>query len=107
MSAPKTTERPLQDRELTRLATEAARLRTRHLRDLIAEPGRFERYSHRVGPLLVDFSRQKLDDAALTALGEIVEASRWTEARDAMFRGEAINTSENRPVLHTALRASE
>ncbi|HKE48975.1 MAG TPA: glucose-6-phosphate isomerase, partial [Rhodanobacteraceae bacterium] len=97
----------MQDRELTRLATEAARLRTRHLRELIAEPGRFERYSHRVGPLLVDFSRQKLDDAALTALGEIVEASRWTEARDAMFRGDAINTSENRPVLHTALRASE
>ena len=93
--------------QLSRLATEAKRLRSRHLRDLIAEPGRFERYSHRVGPLFVDFSRQKLDDEALAALGAIVETSRWTEARDAMFRGDAINASENRPVLHTALRAGE
>jgi glucose-6-phosphate isomerase len=93
--------------QLSRLALDAARLRSRHLRDLLAEPNRFERYAHRVGPLLIDFSRQKIDDAALATLGAIVEESKWTQARDAMFRGEAINRSENRPALHTALRASE
>jgi glucose-6-phosphate isomerase len=93
--------------DLARLAADATRVRKRHLRELIAEPGRSARYAHRVGPLLIDFSRQKLDDAALETLGDIAEASRWTEARDAMFRGDAINTSEHRPALHTALRASE
>jgi glucose-6-phosphate isomerase len=93
--------------DLARLAADAARVRKRHLRDLIAEPDRTARYAHRVGPLLIDLSRQKLDDAALETLGDIAEASRWSEARDAMFRGDAINTSERRPALHTALRASE
>jgi glucose-6-phosphate isomerase len=93
--------------DLARLAADAARVRKRHLRELIAAPDRSARYAHRVGPLLIDLSRQKLDDAALETLGDIAEASRWTDARDAMFRGDAINTSERRPVLHTALRASE
>ncbi|HET7923537.1 MAG TPA: glucose-6-phosphate isomerase, partial [Rhodanobacteraceae bacterium] len=93
--------------QLARLAADAARLRTRHLRELIAEPRRAERYTHRAGPLLIDFSRQRIDDAALETLGSIAEGSRWSDARDAMFRGDAINASENRSVLHTALRASE
>jgi len=93
--------------ELARLAADAARVRKRHLRELIAEPNRSARYAQRVGPLLIDFSRQKLDDAALETLGDIAQASRWDDARDAMFRGDAINTSERRPVLHTALRAAE
>jgi glucose-6-phosphate isomerase len=95
------------DSDLALLAGHAERLRKRHLRDLIAEPGRSARYQHRAGPLLIDFSRQKVDDEALAALGMIVENARWTDARDAMFRGELINTSEKRAVLHTALRASE
>jgi glucose-6-phosphate isomerase len=93
--------------QLARLAADAARLRTRHLRELIAEPGRAARFTHRAGPLLIDFSRQRLDDAALETLGTIAEESHWSDARDAMFRGDVINTSERRPVLHTALRASE
>src|SRR3954469_8684180 len=93
--------------QLARLAADAARIRTRHLRDLIAEPGRAARFTHRAGPLLIDFSRQRVDDAALETLGAIAEESRWSDARDAMFRGDVINTSEQRPVLHTALRASE
>lgn len=93
--------------QLARLASDAARLRTTHLRELIAEPGRAARYTHRAGPLLIDVSRQRLDDAALETLGAIAEESRWSDARDAMFRGDIVNTSEKRPVLHTALRASE
>ena len=97
----------MHESQLARLAAEAARLRSRHLRDLVAEPGRFARFAHRAGPLLIDLSRQKLDDAALATLGAIAEESQWTQARDAMFRGDAINRSEQRPALHTALRASE
>ena len=93
--------------DLERLAAEASRLRARHLRDLVAEPGRAAKYGRRVGPLFVDLSRQKLDDAALAVLGGILEASRWGDARDAMFRGDAINRSERRAVLHTALRSGE
>jgi len=93
--------------QLARLAADAARLRAKHLRDLIAEPGRAARYTHRAGPLLIDFSRQRIDDAALETLGAIAEASRWDDARDAMFRGDIVNASEKRPALHTALRASE
>ncbi|HEY6986431.1 MAG TPA: glucose-6-phosphate isomerase [Rhodanobacteraceae bacterium] len=95
----------MRESQLTRLATEASRLRQRHLRDLISEPGRFERHAHRAGAVLVDLSRQKLDDAALATLGAIAEESGWAAARDAMFRGDPINRSENRPALHTALRA--
>ncbi|HUD43082.1 MAG TPA: glucose-6-phosphate isomerase [Dokdonella sp.] len=91
--------------QLARLRGEAARVRLRPLRDRLAEPGRFEAWSHRLGPLLVDFSRQWIDDAALDALGAMLAELDWEGRRDAMFRGEPINTSERRAVLHTALRA--
>jgi len=97
----------MHESQLARLAVEAARVKPHHLRTLIGEPGRSEFGMRRLGPLLLDLSRQKLDERALTALGAIVEECGWSAARDAMFRGDAINTSERRPVLHTALRASE
>jgi glucose-6-phosphate isomerase len=91
--------------QLARLRGEAARVRLRPLRDRLAEPGRFEAWSHRLGPLLLDFSRQWIDDAALDELGSMLAALDWEHRRDAMFRGEPINRSERRAVLHTALRA--
>src|SRR3954463_12415604 len=93
--------------QLARLAADAARLRTRHLRDLIAEPGRAARFTHRAGPLLIDFSRERLDGSALETLGATAEDSRGSDARAAIFRGALITPSEHRPVLHPALRASE
>ncbi|MFC4762822.1 glucose-6-phosphate isomerase [Dyella koreensis] len=87
------------------LAEHVERLSRTHLRDLLRDTGRGERLRHRVGPILLDLSRQKLDAPALGALGAHVEASGWQAARDAMFAGEPINTSEHRAVLHTALRA--
>jgi glucose-6-phosphate isomerase len=93
--------------QLARLAAEAARLRPTHLRTLLATPDRFAQYTRRIGPLLLDLSRHKLDDAALETLGAIAEESQWSAARDAMFRGEVVNASEQRPALHTALRAAE
>jgi glucose-6-phosphate isomerase len=88
------------------LAEHVDRLARVHLRDLLKDAARGKRLRHRSGPILLDLSRQKLDDAALEALGAHVEASGWQAARDAMFAGAPINTSEHRAVLHTALRAS-
>ncbi|WP_386071248.1 glucose-6-phosphate isomerase [Tahibacter sp. UC22_41] len=93
--------------QLDTLAREAARLKPLHLRELLAAPGRFEQFSRRAGPLLLDFSRQKLDEPALQALGAIAEHCGWQQRRDAMFRGDVLNSSEQRPVLHTALRSGE
>ncbi|WP_266168051.1 glucose-6-phosphate isomerase [Dyella subtropica] len=87
------------------LAEHVERLSRTHLRELLRDTERGKRLRHRVGPILLDLSRQKLDGAALEALGAHVEASDWQGARDAMFAGEPINTSEKRAVLHTALRA--
>jgi glucose-6-phosphate isomerase len=87
------------------LAEHVDRLAGTHLRELLKDAARGKRLRHRLGPILLDLSRQKLDQVALDALGAHVEASGWQAARDAMFSGQPINTSEDRAVLHTALRA--
>src|ERR1700743_883716 len=87
-------------------AEHVERLSHTHLRDLLKDSARGESLRFRLGSILLDLSRQKLDAEALDALGAFVQASGWEAARDAMFSGEPINTSENRAVLHTALRAS-
>jgi glucose-6-phosphate isomerase len=94
------------ERRSSFLAEHVDRLARIHLRDLLKDAERGKRLRHRSGSILLDLSRQKLDDAALQALGEHAEASGWQAARDAMFAGEPINASEQRAVLHTALRAS-
>jgi glucose-6-phosphate isomerase len=86
--------------ELTSLPTGA------HLRDLFAaDPGRADRYRIDVGDLRVDYSKQRVDDATLVALLAVAGAAGVVERRDAMFRGERINVTEDRAVLHVALRA--
>ena len=56
--------------------------------------------------LYLDYSRNLVTDEVMNALVELAEISPLPTHREAMFRGEAINTTEERPVLHTALRAS-
>ncbi|WP_410539006.1 glucose-6-phosphate isomerase [Streptomyces sp. KL2] len=77
-----------------------------HLRELFAaDPRRGERYGVRVGDLYLDYSRNLVTDETLRLLRELAEATGVARLRDAMFRGERINTTEDRAVLHTALRA--
>jgi glucose-6-phosphate isomerase len=77
-----------------------------HLRDLFADdPGRAERYVVRVGDLRIDYSKQLITDETLELLRELATATGVFGMRDAMFRGEKINNTEQRAVLHTALRA--
>ena len=88
------------------IARHAQRLKQSSLRELLGNTSRGDRLRKRMGPLLLDLSRQKLDVAALDALGEWLQDSGWEAARDAMFAGAAINRSEQRAVLHTALRSA-
>ncbi|MET9391198.1 glucose-6-phosphate isomerase [Streptomyces sp. NPDC006624] len=76
------------------------------LRELFdSDPGRAERYVVRVGDLRIDYSKHLVTDETLALLRELAAATDVFGLRDAMFRGERINTTENRAVLHTALRA--
>ena len=77
-----------------------------HLGELFAaDPGRAERYLVNVGDLRIDYSKQRIDDAVLVALLAVAGAAGVVERRDAMFGGERINVTEDRAVLHVALRA--
>ncbi|MFH9429040.1 glucose-6-phosphate isomerase [Streptomyces sp. NPDC017615] len=76
------------------------------LRELFAaDPERGRTYTVQVGDLYIDYSKQLVDDEALRLLRELAVATDVFGLRDAMFRGDRINTTEDRAVLHTALRA--
>jgi glucose-6-phosphate isomerase len=68
------------------------------------DPGRVERLTFRAGDLHVDLSKALLDEPVLAALLALADEVGLTDRRDAMFRGEHINVTEDRAVLHTALR---
>ncbi|MFD6933087.1 glucose-6-phosphate isomerase [Streptomyces sp. NPDC059945] len=92
--------------EWTALAKHREDLAGTHLRDLFAaDPGRGSGYTLRVGDLHIDYSKHLVDDRTLDLLRELAAATDVFGLRDAMFRGERINTTEDRAVLHTALRA--
>ncbi|MFF7413012.1 glucose-6-phosphate isomerase [Streptomyces lydicus] len=77
-----------------------------HLRELFEQdPGRAERYTLQVGDLHLDYSKHLVTDETLRLLGDLAAATGVAELRDAMFRGDKINNTEQRSVLHTALRA--
>jgi len=77
----------------------------RHLRDLFAEdPGRGERLAAEAVGLYLDYSKNRVTDETLALLIQLAQESQVEERRDAMMRGEMINVSEHRAVLHVALR---
>ena len=88
--------------ELTTHATRLSGVPTREL--FVRDPGRFERFSREQDGLLMDFSRQRLDEIALKKLIDLADSVGLRARIDAMFRGDKINTTENRAVLHVALR---
>jgi glucose-6-phosphate isomerase len=89
------------------LLTHAARLAAVPVSELFErDPKRFERFSREAAGLLMDFSRQRLDEIALDKLFQLADACGLRERIDAMWRGEHINTTEDRAVLHVALRQS-
>ena len=82
-----------------------AEISGRHLRDLFAEdPGRGERLTAEAVGIYLDYSKNRVTDETMRLLIELAAESGVAERRDAMFRGEHINVSEDRAVLHVALR---
>ena len=77
----------------------------RHLRDLFAhDPGRGERLVAEGAGLFLDYSKNRITDETVALLIDLAEQSRLAERTAAMFAGERINVSEDRSVLHVALR---
>jgi len=97
---------PLRERKAWQaLERHYAEISGTHLRDLFAaDPGRGERLTAEAVGIYLDYSKNRITDETLALLVELAEESGVAERRDAMFRGEHINVSENRAVLHTALR---
>ncbi|MFF4570938.1 glucose-6-phosphate isomerase [Streptomyces sp. NPDC001410] len=92
--------------EWTALTKHREELADTHLRELFAaDPGRGAGYTLQVGDLYIDYSKHLVTDETLRLLRELAAATDVFGLRDAMFRGEKINVTENRAVLHTALRA--
>ncbi len=77
----------------------------RHLWELFAEdPGRGERLAAEAAGLYLDYSKNRVTDETLALLIQLAQESQLEQRRDAMMRGEPINVSEHRAVLHVALR---
>jgi glucose-6-phosphate isomerase len=75
------------------------------MRELFAaDPARFERFSLQVGELLLDYSKNRIVDETMSLLVRLAEEADVAGWRERMFSGDKINHTENRAVLHTALR---
>jgi glucose-6-phosphate isomerase len=82
-----------------------AEIGERHLRELFADdPDRGERLTAEGAGLFLDYSKNRVTDQTLRLLVDLAEQSDLAGRREAMFSGEHINVSEDRPVLHVALR---
>jgi glucose-6-phosphate isomerase len=88
------------------LAAHQATLRDLHLRQLFADdPGRADRLTAGGGGLFLDYSKHRVTDETMSMLVALARAAGVEERRAAMFAGERINVTEDRAVLHVALRA--
>jgi glucose-6-phosphate isomerase len=97
---------PLRERKAWQaLERHHAEIAGRHLRELFAaDPGRGERLTAEAAGVYLDYSKNRVTDETMRLLVELASESGVPERRDAMFRGEHINVSEDRPALHVALR---
>jgi glucose-6-phosphate isomerase len=87
------------------LAEHYAKLEGRHMRELFDEdPSRGERFCAETAGLYLDYSKNRITDETLDLLLQLAAQSDLEGRRDKMFAGERINVSENRSVLHVALR---
>ena len=88
------------------LAANLEAIKSTHLRQLFADdPERGERFSIDAAGLFLDYSKNRITGETFRLLLDLAEESGLREKMDAMFRGDRINISENRSVLHVALRA--
>ena len=88
------------------LTAHFAAIQGKHLRELFAsDPARGERLTANAIGIFLDYSKNRITDETLLLLAQLAKESSLTERTEAMFRGDKINITEHRAVLHTALRA--
>jgi glucose-6-phosphate isomerase len=86
----------------------ATRLKRATLFDLFAaDPVRAEGLTYEAPHLIADFSKQRIDAAALAAIGALAQAQHFDIWREKLFSGDIVNTTENRPAKHWALRIQD
>jgi len=89
----------------TYLADHFIDISDKSLKDLFeADKDRFEKFSILFGDILLDYSKNRVDDTTMALLFQLARECKLDEAIKAMFSGEVINQTEGRPVLHIALR---
>jgi glucose-6-phosphate isomerase len=87
------------------LDAHAQAIQSEHMRDMFArDPKRFEAFSLKLGDLLLDYSKNRVAHETMGLLSDLAAQAGLEAARDNMFAGAAINATERRAVLHTALR---
>lgn len=89
----------------TKLGDHYQEIKDLHMRDLFAkDPQRAEKLSLSLGPIFFDFSKNRITDTTINLLLQLAEEAGLENKIQAMFKGEKINLTENRSVLHIALR---
>ena len=103
-TSPDTRSQPVQD-AWAGLEREHQRLKDTHLAELFADdPQRFADFHQAHGPLLLDYSKQRLDTRALQQLAELADKTELSSWIGRLFKGEKVNNSEDRAAMHWALR---
>lgn len=88
-----------------RLTKHQQEIAPRHMREMFQDdPQRFEKFSLQFNDILLDYSKNRITEETLALLMQLARESHVEEWRERMFSGEKINFTENRAVLHTALR---
>ena len=107
MKTSESTRLPLNERPTWKaLATHSEEIKEKHLRELFAQdPGRGQRFTVEADGIFLDYSKNRITDETLKLLVGLAEESGLSGKIEAMFRGDKINITENRAVLHVALRA--
>lgn len=96
---------PTQTKSWSQLSAHFGEMTNKHLKQLFFEdPDRFQKFSLQFNDILIDYSKNRITDETLGLLLKLAEECQLKNAIDSMFSGEAINQTEGRSVLHTALR---
>jgi len=106
VSKPTTVKRLTKRKAWNALKVHYKKIGERHLRDLFDDdPERAEKFTTEAVGISLDYSKNRITEKTIRLLLELAEESGLRERIDAMFRGDKINITENRAVLHVALRA--
>ncbi|QCK13357.1 glucose-6-phosphate isomerase [Mangrovivirga cuniculi] len=96
---------PIETKSWKKLEAHFKQINNVHMKDMFSEdPERFEKFSVRFNNILLDYSKNRINSETMSLLNELAEDCKISDAIKSMFSGQHINETEDRAVLHTALR---